>query len=445
MKSLLRPNSLLRTRFTLAYLALAAGIATFVPGNTVAATVFACVAIVLGWGNLRVVGKVLFSLIIVLTVAALAFEPSALPKAAGNMARIGALIITVMLLSAVMGQSNDLKIISRSLFAGNSLVRYLGMTFGTALLSIPLNFGAVGVVATMIGLQVRDQGDSALARNAARAVVRGFGGSPMASPLSIAIVMTVTFLPGLSSWKLIAVGLPVSVLYLLSGVLAREQEPAREEVAVLPDNHESALFPWLRFVAVIALICFGAFTLSSRAGLVYSQTVTLSCLSAVILGLVYRRLMDGVVALPSLAPMNNELVIMGGASFLGGIIGVFALNWLGMDFSLPVWAYPLMAIAVPWLFFAGCTVGVNPIISGTLAGSILGPIWPEYGLLGLGLGMITGWGITIAGTPYSANALLLERCTGYDAHQASYGWSLKYSLLALTLCSLLCAVLTLPF
>tara|TARA_R110000824_G_scaffold279626_3_gene467817 strand:- start:1198 stop:2535 length:1338 start_codon:yes stop_codon:yes gene_type:complete len=445
MKVFLQSDGLNRPRSILAYLALAAGIATSIPGNAVAATVFACLAIGLGWGNLRLVGKVIFSLIILLTITALAIEPSALPSAVGNMARIGALIITVMLLSAVMGQSDDLKVISRSLFAGNSLVRYLGMTFGTALLSIPLNFGAVGVVATMIGVQVKEQGDSPLARNAARAVVRGFGASPMASPLSIAIVMTVTFLPELSSWKLIAVGLPVAILYLLAGALAREREPASAEVAVLPDDHESALFPWLRFVAIIALICSGAFALSSQAGLVYSQAVTLSCLSAVIIGLAYRRLMGGILSMPSLAPMNNELVIMGGSSFLGGIIGVFALTWLGMDFSLPVWAYPMVAIAVPWLFFAGGAVGINPIISGTLAGSILGPIWPDYGLLGLGLGMVTGWGITIAGTPYSANSLLLERCTGYSAHRASYEWSLKYSLIALTLCSLLCAFLTLPF
>lgn len=445
MKVFFQSDSLSRPRSILAYLALAAGIATFVPGNAVAATVFACLAIGLGWGNLRLVGKVIFSLIILLTITALVIEPSALPSAVGNMARIGALIITVMLLSAVMGQSDDLKVISRSLFAGNSLVRYLGMTFGTALLSIPLNFGAVGVVATMIGVQVKEQGDSPLARNAARAVVRGFGASPMASPLSIAIVMTVTFLPELSSWKLIAVGLPVAILYLLAGALAREREPASAEVAVLPDDHESALFPWLRFVAIIVFICSGAFALSSQAGLVYSQAVTLSCLSAVIIGLAYRRLMGGILSMPSLAPVNNELVIMGGSSFLGGIIGVFALTWLGMDFSLPVWAYPMVAIAVPWLFFAGGSVGINPIISGTLAGSILGPIWPDYGLLGLGLGMVTGWGITIAGTPYSANSLLLERCTGYSAHRASYEWSLKYSLIALTLCSLLCAFLTLPF
>lgn len=445
MRSLLHPDSLTGPRSILTYLALAAAIVPFVSGNTVAATVLSCLAIVLGWGNLRPVGRVILTLIVLSTFLAPFFDPSALTRATANMARISALIITVMLLSAVLGQSNDLKVISRSLFAGHALFRYLGMTFGTALLAIPLNFGSVGVVATMIGLQVKEQGDSTLARNAARAVVRGFGASPMASPLSIAIVMTVTFLPGLSSWKLIALGLPVAILYLLAGALSREREPARAEMSVMPEDCESALFPWLRFVAIIALICIGAYTLSAYVGLVYSQAVTLSCLTAVMIGLVYRRMMDGVVSLPSLAPMNNELVIMGGSSFLGGIIGTFALNWLGMDFGLPVWAYPLVAMAVPWLFFAGGAVGVNPIISGTLSGSILGPIWPEYGLLGLGLGIVTGWGITIAGTPYSANSLLLERCTGYSAHKAAYEWSLKYSLTSLTLCGLLCALLTLPF
>ena len=268
----------------------------------------------------------------------------------------------------------------------------------------------------------------------------------MASPLSISIVMAVTFLPDLSSWKLIAVGLPIAIMYLMAGTLSREEEPPRaEDIAVAPTAEQSALFPWLRFVGIIALICAGAFVLSAKVGLVYSQSVTLSCLTAVVIGLFYRRVADGVMSLPSLAGMNNELVIMGGSSFLGGIIGTFALSWLGVDFSLAVWAYPLVAMAVPWLFFLGGAIGVNPIISGTLSGSILGPIWPEYGLLGLGLGMVTGWGITIAGTPYSANALLLERCTGYSAHTASYGWSLRFSLAALVVCSLVCAAFTLPF
>ena len=102
-------------------------------------------------------------------------------------------------------------------------------------------------------------------------------------------------------------------------------------------------------------------------------------------------------------------------------------------------------VLVPWLFFAGGAVGVNPIISGTLSGSILGPIWPDYGLLALGFGIVTGWGITIAGTPFSANALLLERCTGYDTRVAAYGWSFRYSMISLAVSSLICGVLALPF
>jgi hypothetical protein len=444
INSSLRPDSLSGIRSILTYLALLTGVANFLPGHTYFATLLACLAILLGWGNLRTVGRVILILVVVLTFVGLAVEPSAVPKATANMARIGALIITVMLLSAVLGQSNDLKLISRSLFGGNSLVRYVGMTSGTALLAVPLNFGAVGVIATMIGLQVKDQGDSPMARNAARAVVRGFGASPMASPLSVSVVMTVTFLPNLSSWKLIALGLPFALLYLLGGTLSREEEPPREELAISKDEGV-AVMPWLRFIGIIALICFGAFILSVKGGLVYSLAVTLSCLTVVVIGLVYRRLHDGVLSMPSLAMMNNELVIMGGSSFLGGIIGTLALSWLGAGFSLPVWAYPVVAMAVPWLFFAGGTVGVNPIITGTLSGSVLGPIWPEYGLLGLGLGIVLGWGITIAGTPYSANALLLERCTGYSAVTASYVWSLKLSLVALAASSVVCGIFTLQF
>lgn len=439
----LRPSSLTWQRSVLAYLTLAASVATFIPGHTVIATLLAFLAIGLGWGSLRFVGRVIFSLIILLSAAAFLLEPAALPKAAGHMSRIGALAITVMLLSAVMSMSNDLKIISRSLFAGKSITRYLSIASGTGLLAIPLNFGAVGVVATMIGIQVKEHGDSALGRNAARAVVRGFAISPMASPLSIAVVMTVTFLPGLSSWELIAVSLPLALLYLVGGLFARESEPASAEAPVLSDADESTLLPWLRFITTISLICLGVYLLSVQAELVYSQAVTLSCLAAVIAGLVYRRIKDGALSMPSLATVTNELVIIGGSSYLGGIIGVFALNWLGMDFSLPSWAYALVVFAVPWLFFAGGILGVNPIISVTLVGSIFGPVWPESSLLGLGVAIVIGWGITIAGTPYSVNSMMLERCSGYSAQRACYEWSLKYSLAALVLCSVFSALITL--
>lgn len=118
-----------------------------------------------------------------------------------------------------------------------------------------------------------------------------------------------------------------------------------------------------------------------------------------------------------------------------------ALSALGNDFSLPGWAYPLTAFGIPWLFYVGGVIGVNPIVTATVVGGVLGPIWPESASAGLGLAMVTGWGITIAGTPYSAATLLLERFTGYRARIASYGWNLRFSFLFLGLSSGLCATI----
>ena len=436
---MMSPARLIALRSLVAYLTLACAAFALVPGSAQAATVLAALVIFLSWADLRTVGRVIASLMVLVSLYGLVRQPDLLLSASESMAGITGLILSVMLLSAVLGTSKDLAVISESLFGGRPVARYLGLSTGTGVLSIPLNFGSVGLIATMIGSQISQSGDSPAARNAARAVIRGFGASPMGSPLSIAVVMTVTLLPGLHSWTLLTLSLPFALLYLVAGVWSREQETPRSG----PAETVSAFWPWMRFLAIVLFICVSAFALSTWGSLKYSLAVTLSCLSVVVLCLLYRRLVEGALALPSLANVNNELAIMGGSSFLGGALAMLALNSLGADFSLPSWGYPVLAFAIPWLFFCGGAVGVNPIISATVYGGILGPIWPEPALLALGLGLVTGWGITIAGTPYSSNSLLLERCTGYSAHQASYDWSRQYSLLMLTLSSGLCALIAL--
>ena len=423
----------------LAYLALLCSVFTMIPGSAQASSGLAALLVFLSWRQLRTVGRVIASLIATVTLYALVNQPDLLVTSSESMAGVTGLILSVMLLSAVLGTSKDLTVISESLFGGRPVARYLGLSAGTGVLSIPLNFGSVGLVATMVGAEVRQSGDSAATRNAARAVIRGFGASPMGSPLSIAVVMTVTLLPGLQSWALLTLSLPFALLYLVVGVGSREQEAQRpyQELKV------SALWPWIRFLAIVLFICLSAFALSAWGGLKYSLAVTLSCLGVVLMSLLHRRVTTAAWWLPSLANVNNELAIMGGSSFLGGAITVLALQSLGAEFSLSDWVYPALAFAIPWLFFCGGTIGVNPIISATVYGGILGPIWPESALPALGLGIVTGWGITIAGTPYSANSLWLERCTGYSAHQAAYEWSRRYSLLMLSLSSTLCALIVL--
>jgi hypothetical protein len=57
--------------------------------------------------------------------------------------------------------------------------------------------------------------------------------------------------------------------------------------------------------------------------------------------------------------------------------------------------------------------------------------------------MVTGWGITAFGTPFAANALIMERLTGYRTRDASFRWSLALSLSGLCAASLLGFSLTL--
>ena len=428
-----------RQRSILAYLALLCGVLSFVPGAMVFGAVCVVLAVLLAWKELRTVARMLFGFVVFGTLAALIMEPAALLVASENMTRLSALILTVMLLSSVLGNSADLLKSSGSLFSGKPLARYYSLAFGTGLLSVPLNFGSVGVVGSMIGHRIRGRGDSAMTRNAVRAVIRGFAVSPICSPLSISVVMTVTFLPGLQSWELIALSLPVGVLILLGGAWQREPEQV-----VVPDDGEvqAGVAPWLRFAGIIALICVGVFALSGLVGLSYSKSVTLSCFAAVVIGFSLRGARTRKLDLPTMAPVSNELIIVGGSAFIGALISLLALNLMGDDFSFPRWAYPVLAFGVPWVFYIGGTGGFNPIVIGTLVGGVLGPLWPAEAVLGLGIAMVCGWGITSGGSPYAANSLLMERLTAYPARQIGLHWNFRLSMVLLLLTGGLGAGLT---
>ncbi|WP_242634369.1 hypothetical protein [Marinobacter salicampi] len=438
--SLTRPIlTRLRVRSLLAYLALAAGTVAFIPGMGVTGALAVSVAVIMGWGDLRRITRMLSVLVAIGFALALATEPGALVLATGNMTRLAALIISVMLLSAILSQSPDIRAISRSLFGGRALGRYYRVGFGTAFLSLPLNFGAVAVVSTLVGEEVREGGDSAKTRNVTRSLLRGFGTAPMCSPLSISVALTLTLVPGLHSVELLSLSLPIALVFLLLSARYREPEVSTREPA-LAGAIEWA--PWLRFALTIGSICAATLALSASMGVSYSRAVTLSCLAAVILAALYRLLIREKVGLPSLAPVSNELVIVGGSAFLGSLISTLALAYISDGQQLAPWAYPVAAMLVPWAYFLAGMIGVNPIITGTLVGGVLGPMWPAESVLALGLVMVVSWGITASGTPYSATSLLMERLSGYSAWHAALHWNRMLSVFTLLLVGLAAAGMT---
>lgn len=427
-------------RSALAYIALIAAILALLPGMAGLGAGAVSLAVILGWQDMRRVPKAVFVVAGLAMVFALGRDPGLVSAAAGNMSRLAGLILAVTLLSSVLSRTSDLQQISASLFGGNPSARYLSLSFGTSLVSIPLNFGSVAVVGSLVGERVRSSGDSPATRNATRAVLRGFGVSPTFSPLSISVVLTLTLLPGLSSLQLLLFTVPFSAALVLCGLIWREPETAQQTDA---SQSKAGLAPWLRFAALILAICAGVFVLSHQYQLSYAHAVTLSCIGAVLGARLLAWSRKTNPPLVKMSNVSNELAIVGGSAFIGSVISGAVLGQINGDPSVPIWLWPVIAACVPWVFFAAGLAGVNPIVIGTLAGGILGVIWPDNALIGLGVGMVTGWGITAFGTPFAANALIMERLTGYRAMDASFRWNLRLSLAGLVAASLLASTVTL--
>lgn len=424
----------------LAYAALLAGVLASVPGAGLLGALAVSLAVGLGWRSMRTVPRGVFMVAGLALVFALGRDPGLIAGAATNMTRLAGLILAVLLLSSVLARSRDLQKISASLFSGDSRARYASVTFGTALVAVPLNFGSVAVVGSLVAERIRKDGDSSATRNGTRAVLRGFGVSPIWSPLSISVALTLTLLPGLGSVPLLSAALPFALLVLFAGFLWREPEPADGSAAM---DELAGWASWLRFGGIIAAICAGVFVFSHTYGFSYARSVTLSCLSAVAVGWLLSWFNGSNPRLPNMANVSNELAIVGGSAFIGSIISAVVLGQMAGAAHLPEWAWPVLAALVPWGFFVAGLAGVNPIVMGTLAGGILGSIWPTSAVLGLGFAMVSGWGVTAFGTPFAANALIMERLTGYPARDASLRWSFALSLSALAVASVVAAILTL--
>ncbi|RKR72056.1 hypothetical protein [Marinobacter nauticus] len=431
---------MLPLRSALAYVALLSAILASLPGMTYLGAAAAGATVLLGWQDMRNVPRVVFVVALVMLVFALGYDPELIETASGNMTRLAGLMLAVMLLSNVLARTEDLQQISVSLFGGKPLARYLSLAFGTSLVSVPLNFGSVAVVGSLVGERIRRNGDSESTRNTTRAVLRGFGVAPMFSPLSISVVLTLTLLPQVSLLSLLLLAVPFSVLMVLAGLHWREPEPLQSTERSV---NRAGAGSWLRFGGLILAICVGVLWLSHRFGLSYAHAVALSCLAAVLLYRIMGWLKRENPPLASMANVSNELAIVGGSAFIGAVLSGVVLGQISGQPELPVWLWALLAAGVPWVFFAAGLAGMNPIIIATLIGGILGSLWPGAAQLGLAIAMVTGWGITAFGTPFAANALIMERLTGYRTRDASFRWSLALSLSGLCAASLLGFSLTL--
>lgn len=149
--------------------------------------------------------------------------------------------------------------------------RYAALSGGMVLFGTVLNLGAVNLLGTMIrrantldAAQGRPDVVEARLRRMGLALLRGFSSTPLASPLSIAFIVTVSTVPGATWPKVLALGVPLGLLVLSLGwVLDRYTFPRRSAVQPAAQASPAGPIDLLRFACLV----LGMFALTASIDL----------------------------------------------------------------------------------------------------------------------------------------------------------------------------------
>lgn len=329
--------------------------------------------------------------------------------------------------------------------------RYLALAFGSHLLTILLNLGALSLLSAVVRVGIGEADRNrreALSRErrSLSAALRGFGASTVWAPTTIAQALIVTSVPGVLWTDTAAFGFAASMLitavgWLLDsleggdGGLALERAPLTvgEKRAVLllmvPVGLLLLLVTALKLlfdlrlieavVAVGPMFWLGWILLQQRK----SDESRVRQTSV--------RLRD--VVRDQFPAASPEIVVIASAAFIGAAIAAL-LPALGLEGLLNLGAWPTAAaIAVPAIFvITAHQIAINPIISVTIVGAILQQAQPDPSLAAaIAVGLGAAWATTVVVSPFGISVLLLARLAERPSRIVSWGWNGVYAPLAL--------------
>lgn len=368
---------------------------------------------------------------------------------------ITALLASLALLGRAAGNSPDVLIASQFLATRAPQSRYLALGLGTHLFAILLNFGAVLLMTALLA-QGRDQLTPESIRSSTLAILRGFAAMPFWSPLALSVVVTISILPGVAYSDLWHWGLGFAALYFAGGMFL-ERGPAisprgivngaemvgvqRVSEPALSSGQSSATTALARVALRAIFLMTVSFTLLS-AGFPIVAAVLVASLTLALPWLAIQR-RGGAFSPPEMVSagrsMVNEIVTVGGAAFAGAAIvaGLSQASPVVSALSTPQAA--LAAALLPSLIVAGGAVALNPIVTASLLLGLLQTVWPPLALDWLALGVIFGWGITAAGTPFTATVMIAARILDRPPEKLAYSDNATLTLGALVLSGVIVA------
>ena len=383
-------------------------------------------------------------------VLGLADWTAPLGRALGSMAYITAFFVALASLrSAAAGSA---AIVRCGLYLANQPPgrRYLALTFGGHLFALVLNYGAISLFGSLVERSVQSEPDPVIrairTRRMLLAIQRGFVTTLTWWPLTFALVMSLSVVPGARWEQAVPYCLVASFLLGLTGwaldTIFKPRNVTPPPRQPNPRGAWKALLPLFGLLLLLITLVGG---LQALTGL---RTVDVVMLVVPLISVAWiarqkqppfpsAEIQPGLRGrlqafnrreLPAYAPELVLLMCAGYIGILGSTLVAPLVHGGWLDGGT---VDPHILIAVLWFVPIAGQLGMNPILSVTL----VGPLLPGAAQMGVGpelvvLALVSGWALTGASSPFTATNMLVGKFGRVSAHRAGLVWNGPYTLVS---------------
>lgn len=353
-------------------------------------------------------------------------------------------LFALNLLSNVIRRAAGIGQLAALLLRRGPAERYYYLAAITHLLSLLLNVGAAMLMLSLLAQDMR-QASSVHKRLLGMAILMGFSATMLWSPLSAAVLLTLSIADSVNYIHLASLGILASIVYLVAGYLTFARLGQDLHTPALPQSrHAFPLKATLGTAGLVALLIAILATLSPLMGLLASAMVAATTLALPMLAVqsssesrpVRAAVHQAFLAASGIA---NEVAIIGGASFAGNLMATFVGSLAIAANALPLWVITTICACLPTIVFLFGVVGINPVLGLTVLCGLLVPLWPETGRLWLLLALLIGGCLSAIAVPASGVMQLAAQKAGLAPREVRNQWSLRFSTQGLVIAGGICA------
>lgn len=331
--------------------------------------------------------------------------------------------------------------------------RYAALTVGGQLFGLLLNYGSISLLGSMTmvnaSLEKNEEIRNHRVRRMLLAIQRGFVSTLSWSPLSFAMAIPTSLIPG-TSWALCflpglvngailaGVGWLLDTVFkpkLTTGVVAQRKVEGNW-LAILPLIVLLLVLIallgvayWLTGVRVLALVMIIVPLLSMA-------WIAVQSLADRPVQQVVKRTADYLMV--QLADFRGELVLLVMAGYIGTVASPLlgsVMTTLNIDLTLlPAW---MVLVLMVWLIPLAGQLGMNPI----LAVALIAPVLPDAAQLGVSpvaivISLTAGWLLSGISSPFTATTMLIGNFAGVSSAHVGQKWNGVYTLICGVILSL---------